>query len=514
MPNKSRPMIAKVRTAVLHGIDAVEVTVETSIYGGSPYFALVGLPDAAVKESGERVKSAIRDSAFEFPPRNIIISLAPADLRKEGPALDLPIAVAILGASGQVPMDALDETMIAGELGLDGLIRPIPGAVNMALYCQARGIKRIILPEDSAPEATVATDVDVYAVSHLRDVVEILQDPGVRDPLPRGDFATNQKPEYETDFSDVKGQAHAKRALEIAAAGGHNVIMVGSPGSGKTMLARRLPTILPPLSTDEAIEVTRIYSSAGMMGGRKGLIWERPFRAPHHSASHAAIVGGGKFPRPGQVSLAHHGVLFLDEMPEFDRNVLEGLRQPLEDGVVSVARVQASLDFPAELILIGAMNPCPCGYNGDREKKCSCTPEAIRRYMGRISGPLIDRIDLYIEVPRLTQDELLSAKPGESSADVLERVVKARQMQHERLGNNKTNSKMSTRELRELIPLTDSQKDIMRGIASRMNISARVFDRLLKVARTIADLEMSTAVEDKHLMEAVQYRERYGLSNV
>lgn len=506
-------MIAKVRTAVLHGIDAVEVTVETSIYGGSPYFALVGLPDAAVKESGERVKSAIRDSAFEFPPRNIIISLAPADLRKEGPALDLPIALAILGASGQVPMHAFDDTMVAGELGLDGLIRPIPGAVNMALYCQRNGIKRIILPEDSAPEATVATDVDVFAVTHLRDVVDILNDPGVRDPLPRGEFAKTNRPEYDVDFSDVKGQAMAKRALEIAAAGGHNVIMVGSPGSGKTMLARRLPTILPPLSIEEAIEVTRIYSSAGMMGGRKGLIWERPFRAPHHSASHAAIVGGGKFPRPGQVSLAHHGVLFLDEMPEFDRNVLEGLRQPLEDGVVSVARVQASIDFPAELILVGAMNPCPCGYHGDREKKCACSYEAIRRYMGRLSGPLIDRIDLYIEVPRLTQDELLSAKPGEPSAAILERVVRAREMQNKRLGGSRTNSKITTRELRELVPLTDSQKDIMRDVATRMSISARVFDRMLKVARTIADLEGCEEVHDKHLMEAVQYRERYGLSN-
>ncbi|MGI8922755.1 MAG: YifB family Mg chelatase-like AAA ATPase [Fimbriimonadales bacterium] len=308
-------MIAKVRTATLHGIDALEVTVEAGISGGSPYFAIVGLPDASVKEAAERARTAITSSGFEFPYRKITVNLAPADMRKEGPSLDLPIALAILAASGQLALDAFEETLVAGELGLDGLIRPINGAVSMALYCQDTGIERIILPEANAPEATVAQGVSVYPVQHLREVWELLSDPGSRTPLPTVDFASQPRPEYGVDFCDVKGQRQAKRALEIVAAGGHNAIMIGSPGSGKTMLARRLPTILPPLTQQEAIEVTRIYSSAGMMNGRKGLIWERPFRAPHHGASHAAIVGGGRVPRPGQVSLAHHGVLFLDDTP-------------------------------------------------------------------------------------------------------------------------------------------------------------------------------------------------------
>lgn len=501
-------MIAKVRTATLLGIDALEVTVEAAVSGGSPYFAIVGLPDASVQESRERVANAIRTCGFEYPYRRITVNLAPADMKKEGPSLDLPIALAVLAASGQLSLDAFEDTMVAGELGLDGIIRSINGAVNLGLYCQSRGIRRLILPEENAPEATVATDVDTYPVSHLREVCDLLTDPSSRTPLPRGQFATSRMPSYDVDFADVKGQKTAKRALEIAAAGGHNVIMIGAPGSGKTMLARRLPTILPPLTLEEAIEVTRIYSSAGMMDGRQGLIWERPFRAPHHGASHAAIVGGGKVPRPGQISLAHHGVLFMDEMPEFDRDVLEGLRQPLEDGVISIARVQASLDFPAQLMLVGAMNPCPCGFHGDRAKQCTCSPEVIRRYRKRISGPLLDRIDLHVEVPRLTEEELMVAKPGEPSSAVLERVVKARAIQHKRLGGSRTNSKMSTREIRDLVALTDDCKDVMRDAAARQNISARVFDRILKVARTIADLEGSENVQTTHLSEAIQYRQQ------
>jgi magnesium chelatase family protein len=429
-------------------------------------------------------------------------------MRKEGPGLDLPIAISILAANGQLHSNNFENTMIAGELGLDGVIRPINGAVSMALLCQSAGIERLILPEANAPEATVAKGVDIFSVTHLREVCDLLADPECRSPLEPLDIGANAKPDYGVDFSDVKGQGQAKRALEIAAAGGHNAIMIGSPGSGKTMLARRLPTILPSLTLDEAIEVTRIYSSAGMMDGRKGLLWERPFRAPHHGASHAAIVGGGKIPRPGQVSLAHHGVLFLDEMPEFDRNVLEGLRQPLEDGVVSVARVQASLDFPAEVMLIGAMNPCPCGFYGDRVKPCQCTPEQIRRYMGRISGPLLDRIDLHLEVPRLRQEELMGAQAGESSDQIASRVTRARAMQTKRFSGTKTkvNGRMTTKELKEHCPLDEGCKEFLRAVSVRMGLSGRVFDRVIKVSRTIADLAGEPEITEAHLSEAVQYR--------
>ncbi|MEO7453598.1 MAG: YifB family Mg chelatase-like AAA ATPase, partial [Fimbriimonadales bacterium] len=381
------------------------------------------------------------------------------------------------------------------------------GAVCMALMCQDRGYTRMILPEKNAPEATIAQGVGVYGVGHLREVVDLLIQPESRDPLPTVDFEDQEPPDYGADFGDVKGQGTAKRALEIAAAGGHNMIMVGSPGSGKTMLARRLPTILPPLTREEAIQVTRVYSSAGAMDGRNGLIWERPFRSPHHGASHAAIVGGGRMPKPGQISLAHNGVLFLDEMPEFDRNVLEGLRQPLEDGVISVARVQASMDFPARLMLIGALNPCPCGYHGDKVKACSCTPDAIRRYMGRLSGPLLDRIDMHIQVPRLGHDELITGRTGEDSATIRGRVTRARKAQAERLGGgDKVNARMSPRELRAHCTLDSGCTEFLRVASMRLGLSARVFDRVIKVARTIADLQGEAEIKEDHLSEAVQYR--------
>jgi len=503
-------MIAQAHSATLVGIDALPIVVEVDLRksGTEDNFQLVGLPDKAVQESQVRVRAAVTNSGMHFPSKKVICNLAPGDLRKEGAFLDLPIAVAILAADGQVGLAELEGTLIIGELGLDGALRAVHGAVNVALMAHERGFRRLILPHQNAAEAAILPDVAVFGVGSLLDCVELLNGSSAFQAAPLADGGSMRLPDYGIDFSDVKGQRQAIRALEIAAAGGHNVLMTGPPGSGKTMLARRLPTILPPLSLEESIQVTRIYSAAGKKGGRPGLMWERPFRSPHHSASHAAIVGGGQNPKPGEVSMAHHGVLFLDEMPELQRPVLEALRQPLEDGVVTVSRVASTMTFPAECILIGAMNPCPCGFKGLPEEKCLSSPAVCGRYASKISGPLMDRIDLHLDVPRLKPDELLGLSPGEGSEAIRERVLAARERQHVRLGNHRVNAKMSPRETREAIVLNAEGEDFMRVVMTRMNISGRVFDRILKVSRTIADLSGSERVEKMHLSEAVQYRDR------
>ncbi len=504
-------MLAKVSSCALVGLDGVLVEVEVDTSRGMPSLIIVGLPDAAVKESSERVRAAIKNSGLVFPGKRITINLAPADIRKAGPVYDLPIAVGVLIASEQVWPQAVEDALFIGELSLDGSVRHVNGILPVAAMARESGLRRIFVPAVDAPEAALVNGLEVIPVENLAQLAVHLQ--GLRSipPYePDTDASRWPPPTYAADFAEIKGQEHVKRALEVAAAGGHNVLMVGPPGAGKTLLARSMPSILPAMTWDESLEVTKVYSIAGLLPADTPMIRHRPFRAPHHTISHAGLVGGGHWPRPGEISLAHRGVLFLDELPEFGTRTLEGLRQPLEDGVVSIARSTGTLTFPARFMLVAAMNPCPCGYYGDPVQECTCSMSTVSRYQKRISGPLLDRIDIHVEVPRVDYDKLTTDRLGEPSQAIRARVEQAREHQRHRFEGTplSCNADMGPGMVRQVCRLDEAGRALVRAAMQQLQMSARAFHRILKLARTIADLAGNERIETSYLAEAIQYRPR------